>query len=240
MVHVNPDDVVHLRYASQRGYGPMALDRIEVAGDYPLEEVKQRTKNFRFCVERIDDYFSSNPNLSCSVGTFPEKHSVAYCHGGCPGALQEAVHIFRGFDPDVDKKMKKVRYVVGHVNGTLNLADEERVLFVGNCTSWEGEIDGQPVSIKSSYKTVDPLNSKQTASNDLLLKTTTAIVHSLFKKPSRFLHVRGCPVSVAQHVNYLSALANIKNPNFNPSLIGPISLAYWQMRFFRFLNRLFG
>ncbi len=240
MVHVNPDDVVHLRYASQRGYGPMALDRIEVTGDYPLEEVKQRTKNFRFCVERIDDYFSSNPNLSCTVGTFPEKHSAQYCQGGCPGALQEAVHIFRGFDPDVDKKMKKVRYVVGNIDGSLNLADEERVFFVGNCTSWEGKIDGQPVNIKSSYKTVDPMNSKPTASNDLLLKITTAIVHSLFKKPSRFMHVRGCPVSVAQHVNYLSALAKIKNPNFHPSLIVPVSLAYWQMRFFRFLNRFFG
>jgi hypothetical protein len=133
--------------------------------------------------------------------------------------------------------MKKVRYVVGKVDGPLNLADEERVLFAGNCTSWEGKIDGQSVKIQSNYKTVDQVNANQTASNDMILKTVTAIVHSLFKKPSRFIHARGCPLSVAQHVNYLSALAKIKNPNFNPSLLVPVNLAYWQMRFFRFLNR---
>jgi len=237
MVHVNPDDLVHLRYASQRGYGPMALDQIDVAGDYPLEEVQRRTENFKFCVERIDDYFSSNRNLSCTVGRFPEKYSADYCQGGCPGALQEAVHIFRGIDPDIDQKMKKVHYVVGKINGPLNLADGERVLFAGNCTSWEGKIDGKSVKIQSSYKTVDQLNANQTASNDLLLKTATAIINSLFKKSSRFMHAKGCPLSVAQHVNYLSALAKIKNPNFHQSLLIPVNLAYWQMRFFRFLNR---
>ena len=44
---------------------------------------------------------------------FPKAHSLDYCHGGCPGALQEAMHIFRGFNPDVDRQMQKVRYVVG-------------------------------------------------------------------------------------------------------------------------------
>ena len=56
MVSVNPQDVIHLQYASQRGFGPMDLDQIEVGGDYPLAEVQQHTQNFKFCVERIDDY----------------------------------------------------------------------------------------------------------------------------------------------------------------------------------------
>ena len=237
MVRVNPEDVLHLRYASQRGFGPMQLDQIEVGGDYPLTEVQERTRNFKFCVERIDDYFSSTPNLSCTVGTFPETHSADYCRGGCAGALQEAMHIFRGFNPDVDKEMQKVRYVVGKVNGPLNLAEGERVIFAGDCTSWEGEIDGQPVKIESSYKTTGDVDIKKTASNDMLLKTATAIAHALWRRKSRYIHVRGCPLSVAQHVNYVSAMAKIKNPNFDPRLLIPINMAYWQMRFFRFFNR---
>ena len=237
MVRVNPEDVLHLRYASQRGFGPMQLDQIEVGGDYPLTEVQERTRNFKFCVERIDDYFSGTPNLSCTVGTFPETHSADYCRGGCAGALQEAVHIFRGFNPDVDKEMQKVRYVVGKVNGPLNLAEGERVIFAGDCTSWEGEIDGQPVKIESSYKTTGDVDIKKTASNDMLLKTATAIAHVLWRRKSRYIHVKGCPLSVAQHVNYMSAMAKIKNPNFDPRLLIPINMAYWQMRFFRFFNR---
>jgi uncharacterized protein (DUF362 family) len=239
MVNVNPLDVIHLRYASQRGFGPMELDQIEVGGDYPLAEVQQHTQNFKFCVERIDDYFSASRNLSCTVGTFPEKHSSDYCQGGCPGALQEAMHIFRGFNPDVDQEMQKVRYVVGKVDGPLNLAEGERVIFAGNCTSWEGEIDGETVKIESSYKTTKEVNVKNTASNDMLLKTGTALAHALWKRKSRYIHASGCPLSVAGHVNYLSALAKIKNPHFDPRVLIPINIAYWQMRFFRFLNRLF-
>jgi len=108
MVNVDPNDLIHLRYASERGFGPMDLDQIEVCGDFPLPEVQEKTKNFEFCLERIDDYFEDESNLSCTVGAFPEKHSPDYCWGGCPGALQEAMHIIRGFSLDVDKKMQKV------------------------------------------------------------------------------------------------------------------------------------
>ena len=237
MVGVGPQDVIHLRYASQRGFGPIDLERIEVGGNYPLAEVQQRTRNFQFCVERIDDYFRGSRHLSCTVGTFPEKHSSDYCQGGCPGALQEAIHIFRGFDPDVDKKMRKVRYVVGKVDGPLNLADDECVIFAGDCTSWEGDIDGERVKIESSYKSPADVNVKKTASNDMLLKTGTALAHSLWNRKSRYIHARGCPLSVGGHVNYLSAIAKIKNPNFDGRLLIPVNIAYWQMRFFRFLNR---
>jgi hypothetical protein len=71
----------------------------------------------------------------------------------------------------------------------------------------------------------------------MLLKTGIAVAHSLWKRSSRYIHARGCPLSVAQHVNYLSAMAKIKNPNFDSRLLIPINIAYWQMRFFRFLNR---
>lgn len=240
MVRVNPNDLIHLKFASQRGFGPMTLDQIEVGGDYPLEAVQKRTENFKFCVERIDDYFSGTRNLTCAVGTFPEGHSLEYCRGGCPGALQEAMHIFRGFDPDADRKMQKVRYVVGKVDGPLNLAKDEKVIFAGDCTSWEGEIDGEFVKIESSYKSAAEVDEKKSISNDMLLKTTTAVVHSFRKRRSRYVHVKGCPLSVAQHVNYLSAMAKIKNPNFDPRLFIPVNIAYWQMRFFRFLNRFIG
>ncbi len=240
MVGIKPDDITHLRYASQRGYGPLNLDQIEVGGDYPLEAIQQRTRNFQFCFERIDDYFSASRNLTCTVGKFPESHASDYCQGGCPGALQEAVHIFRGFDPDVDKKMRKVRYVVGKVDGPLNLTEGERVLFAGSCTRWQGHIDGEAVNIESSYQAPEKVNVKKTASNDMLLKATKAIAHTLWKRSSRYIHVKGCPVSVAQHVHYLSALAKVKNPNFDPRLLISVNTAYWKMRFFRLLNRFIG
>ena len=237
MVGIDPQDLTHLRYASQRGFGPLTLDHIDLGGDYPLEAVQGHTRNFTFCVERIDDYFSGSRKLSCTVGNFPEAHATEYCRGGCPGALQEAIHIFRNFNPEVGQQMRKLRYVVGTVDQALDLDEDERVIFVGDCTRWQGRIDRKAVNIEGGYKTIAEVNVKKTASNDMLLKTVSALVHTFKQRSSRYIHARGCPVSVAQHVNYVSAVANIKNPIFDRRLLLPVILAYVQMRFFRFLNR---
>lgn len=240
MVHVDPVDLIHLRFAAERGFGPMDLDEIEVGGDFPLDEIQEKTVDFEFCMERIDDYFRDDSNLSCTVGSFPEAHSPDYCWGGCPGALQEAMHIFRGFYPDVDKKMQKTRCVIGRVEGPLDLDEDERIIFAGSCTSWKGKIDGQDVKIESSYKRYREVDENKTKSNDMLLKTFKALWHIWMKRSSRYIHAKGCTLSVAELVNYLSGFAKIKNPHFDLRLLIPLSIAYWQMRFHRFLYRLFG
>jgi len=240
MVHVDPKDLIHLRYASERGFGPMSLDDIEVSGDFPLEAVREKTGDFQFCLENINRYFGEDGNLRCTVGAFPEKHSADYCWGGCPGSLQEAMHIFRAFYPDVEKDMKKVRYVVGRVDGPLELEDDEKVIFAGACTSWEGKINGEDVKIESDYKTTREVDEKKTKSNDMLLKTAKTLWNCLRNRNSRYVHIKGCPISVADHVHYLSAVAKIKNVNFDSRLLVPVNIAYWQMRANRFLNGIFG
>ena len=240
MVHADPKQVMHLKLASQRGVGPMNLDEIDIEGDFPLEEIQARTRSFAFCVERIDGYFKDNSNLSCTVGTFPEAHSPDYCWGGCPGALQEAMHIFRGFYPDVDQKMKKIRYVVGKVDGPLDLAEDEKVIFAGNCTSWEGEIDNKRVHIKPSYKTTSQVDETKTKTNDLLVKTISALYNAYKRIGSRYVHAKGCTLSVAEHVHYLSILAGIRNPNFDPRLSVGLIRSYFQMQVKKVFNRFVG
>jgi uncharacterized protein (DUF362 family) len=240
MVHVDPKDLVHLRFAAERGFGPMSLDQIEVSGDFPLGEVQEKTKNFEFCLERVDSYFKKDSHLSCTVGTFPEAHSPDYCWGGCPGALQEAMHIFRGFDPNVEKEMRKVRYVVGKGEGPIEVAENERVIFAGNCTSWEGSINGQKIKIEGDYKTTEEADTRKTKSNDMFGKMLGALWNCTRNRSSRYIHAKGCPVSVAEHVNYLSSVGKIKNPNFDPRLAIGATLGYWQMRFHRFMHRFLG
>jgi len=240
MVHADPKDVVHLKMAAERGFGPMDLDQIEILGDFPLEKVQEKTRDFGFCMERIDEYFKMDPKLSCTVGTFPESHSPDYCWGGCPGALLESMHIFRLFYPEVDQQMKKIRYVVGKVEGPLDLEDDEKVMFVGDCTSWEGEIGGQKVCIKRRYRKLTDIDETKTKSNDMVLKTVGSIFKAYKSIGSKYLHVKGCTVSIPEHIHYLSALAGIGNPNFHPKLVFGVAMAYCQMRLKKFINRLVG
>jgi len=234
MVNVNPGDLKHLVLTSQRGFGPMDLNEIEVSGDYPLDEIQDKTKNFGFCLHRIDDYFKDNRAVSCTLGDFPENRD--YCWGGCPGALQEAMHVFKGFSPDVEDKMGKVRVVIGKVDGDLNLAKGEKVLFAGDCTSWEGEIDGKKVSIKSNYKAKNQIDESKTKSNDMLLKNLKPMIKQFTPGKKNFIHVKGCTISVADQVHYLSILGKIDNPNYDKRLFFGIVLSYVRMMITRLIN----
>lgn len=238
MVHCDPRQVVHLRLAAERGLGPIELGDIEVTGDYPLEEIQAKTKDFEFLMQRVDDFFNDRSNIRCTVGSFPEAHSRDYCWGGCPGALQEAVHIFRAFDPGVDAKMNKVRYVVGKVEGPLDLEPGEKVFFAGACTSWEGDIHGKHVKIESSYSPSTQKTVHQTKTNDLLYKTAVTLGRCLLGSKD-YVHAPECTLSVADHVHILSYLAGIKNVNFDPSLLLGVNLAYLQMKAHKLASSIF-
>jgi len=240
MVHVDPTDIIHLKLTAERGFGPISLDDIDVGGDYPLEAVRAITGNFEFCMEPINQYFGDTGNLKCTVGTFPEQHSSDYCWGGCPGALQEAMHIYKAYYSDITRRMKKVRYVVGRVEGSLDLDPDEKVMFVGDCTSWEGRIKGEKVAIKSRYRTTSEVDEKKTKTNDMLYKTVKTLIaaYSRLRKP--YSRIRGCTVSVGDHVHHLSVLGKIPNLNFDPTLIFPLNLSYWTMRFMRAFNWITG
>lgn len=240
MVNVDPKDLIHLKIASERGLGPMNLDDIEVLGDYPLEEIQAKTSDFEFCLERIDDYFQESPNLRCTVGEFPETHSPDYCWGGCPGALQEAIHIYKGFYPDIEDRMKKIHYVVGHVKEPIDVKDGEKVIFAGDCTKYKGKLNGDQVEIEGAYKTTDQVSAHKTESNDMVLKIVGGMIHAWGNIFSKHVHVKGCPVSVAKHITYLSAFAKIPDVNFDRRYVFKVNKAYVQMRLARAWNRFFG
>jgi len=234
MVHVDPLDLEHLSLTSKRGFGPISLDDIDVTGDYPLDEIREKTKNFAFCMERIDSYFKNHKAVSCTVGKFPEGRD--YCWGGCPGALQEAMHIFKGFDPGIENKMGRVRVVIGKVDKPLDLEEGEKVLFAGDCTSWEGKIHGKTIKIESSYKKKSEIDEGRTKSNDMLLKNIKPLITRLTQGKKRFIHARGCTISVADQVHYLSLLGKTKNPNYDKRLFFNVTISYLRMVFSRFLN----
>jgi hypothetical protein len=238
MVNIEPASVLHLKHTSERGFGPMDLSQIDLLGDYPLEELQHKNRNFRFFLERVDKYFNNKGNLSCTVGTFPEKHSKDYCWGGCPGALQEAIHIYKTSQPEILDKMHKIRYVVGNVTDDLNLEKGEKVLFTGDCASFNGRINGDHVHIESKYKSSHQVDERHTKSNDMIRKTFLALKNVLFNRNKNYLRAHGCPVSVGDHVHYISSLGGIRNMNFNPKLVFSVNLAYIQMRIHRFINRL--
>jgi hypothetical protein len=74
----------------------------------------------------------------------------------------------------------------------------------------------------------------------MLLKTAKTLWTCFKSRKSRYLHAKGCPISVGDHVHYVSSLGKIGNVNFDHRLLIPVNIAYWRMRINRFWNRFLG
>jgi hypothetical protein len=94
--------------------------------------------------------------------------------------------------------------------------------------------------VRESYERNREPEVSETRSNDMILKVLGALWHGWRRRKSPYLHVKGCPVSVAQHVSYLSSLGGLPNPNFDPRMVFSVNIAYWQMRVHRLLNQWLG
>jgi uncharacterized protein (DUF362 family) len=239
IIGVDPSSVEHIRLAAERGFGTTDLSKIRVTGDVTLEEAKKRAKGFQVGLVRVEKYFEGT-HITAYAGPPPEREHTEYCWGGCPGALEEAIEILRLYDKECDEKMPRMHIVFGAYDGPIDAKPGEKVVFIGDCASWKGNVGGELVQIRSRYKpreTRDPYAAKHDDIYAKMLGVTNALRKA---KKEPHLVLGGCPVSVAEQVLALVSLGKTKNPYFAPDQVVGFSEAYLGWRAVRAFKKLSG
>ncbi|MBM4361984.1 MAG: DUF362 domain-containing protein [Deltaproteobacteria bacterium] len=211
IIGVDPRTVDHIRLAGERGFGPLDLADIRVTGDVPLEVARERGRRFRTGLIRVEKYFEGT-NVSAYAGPPPESEHTDYCWGGCPGAIEEAIEILRLYDTECDKKMPRIHVVFGDYRGPIDAQAGEQVVFIGDCSQWEGELHGKPLQIRSTYRdrsTKDPHHARH---DDIFAKLKAVHRKIADAGPGGVVRLEGCPVGVAEQVLYLALAGGLKNP----------------------------
>jgi uncharacterized protein (DUF362 family) len=238
LIGVNPMDVPHIRLAAERGFGPIELDKITIDGDVSLDAAKERAQGFSVGLIRVEDYFDGTA-IRAYAGP-PPSDSEKYCWGGCPGALEEAIEILRLFDKATDDKLPPMHVVFGNYKGPIHAKEGERIVFLGDCAQFHGDIAGKRVNVESTYvdrSNHDPLDAK----HDDIYAKMFHVTHTLWQdRKQQIIRIPGCPVSVAEQVLVLVQLGGLKNPYFDPSQVLPFNNAYFSWRTRTMLKRLFG
>jgi uncharacterized protein (DUF362 family) len=214
IVGVDPMSVDHIRLAHERGFGPVDLSQITVTGDLTLEEARKQSEGFKAKLIRVEKYFEGT-NITAYAGPPPEPEVTDYCWGGCPGALEESIELVRFFDKRTDRKMPKLHIIFGAYRGPIEAKPGDKVLFMGDCANWEGEIAGEHVKVDSLYRDRATMDPHHAAHEDIFKKMIVVNAHMFKNKRNSHMRLRGCPVSVAEQVLALVNLSGVKNPYFD-------------------------
>lgn len=239
IIGVDPLSVDHIRLAHERGFGPVDLDEITVVGDVTLAQAKARAEGFRVGLIRVEEYFADT-NITAHSGPPPagEGADEEYCWGGCPGAMEEAIEIMRLFDAGTDEKLPRTHIVFGDYRGEIEAGPDDKVVFIGDCATFDGEIAGRAVAIENRYvdrSHKDPLEAKGV---DIFAKMASVERNWFRTRNDQVIEIRGCPVSVAEQVLLLVKLGKLKSPYLDPGQTVPFTSCYLSARTQRALRRL--
>jgi uncharacterized protein (DUF362 family) len=219
IVGLDPGNVAHIRISAERGIGPMSLDEIEIGGDVTLEQAAARAHGFRLTLDKVDKIFNGKSNLTVHAGPPPDAgQGYDYCWGGCPGSLYEDMHVLRALQPNVYHEIKPMHIVFGDWQEPIRPQPGERVMFIGDCARFSGQIRGREVDIPYLYIRRENKDPHTARSHDIIYKTIAAILYWVRHARDPVVRVRGCPSSMAETILYLSLLGRTVNPYLHPRI----------------------
>jgi len=238
VIGVDPLSVPHIRLAFERGFGPVDLSQIDIAGDLSLEDAKRRAHGFRVGLIRVEDYFKGS-SLVAHAGP-PPSNTTDYCWGGCPGAMEEAIEIMRLFDRGTDRKLPRTHLVFGAYAGEIDAKPGERVVFIGDCASYQGKVNGKEVMEISRYVDRSQKDPHSASDVDIFAKIAKTNYRMWRTRSDDVFRMEGCPVSVAEQVLMLVKLGNLRNPYFDASQAVPFLSAYFSKKTHDAIQRILG
>jgi hypothetical protein len=154
--------------------------------------------------------------------------------------MEEVIEILRLVDPECDAKLPRIHLVFGNYKGPLDIRYGEKVVFVGDCVQWEGQLGGQVVKIENLYKdrsTLDPHHAKHKDVYARMLRMAKKLREA---KESPYVRLEGCPVSIGELILLLAELGGVKNPYFDRRQAVGFNLSYLAWRSATLMKRFRG
>ena len=204
-----------------------------------LEQARARAAGFEVGLVRVEKYFEGT-KITAYAGPPPESERTAYCWGGCPGAMEEAIEILRRYDAECDAKMPRMHVVFGAYDGPIDAKPGEKVVFIGDCATWHGTLGEKVVSIESLYKDRSKRDPYTAEHADVYGKMKHVLGKMAATRHEPVVRLEGCPVSVAEQVLALVQLAKTKNPYFAANEVIEFNRAYLSWRAVTAFKRLMG
>ncbi len=165
-----PEDVKHLKIASERGYGSLNLEDIDVSGDVSVEELRARPKGKPRLFQVLSDL-----DTPLTFYSGKAQGTNILCDGGCEGALKGCLGTIEKRRPGSLKNARPGAIVTGVYEGDV-IHPHDTVLLIGRCTKVTGRLEARHIA---------RIRGCPTAARDLFVK-----VPLIFRMPSPMFDIR--------------------------------------------------
>ena len=135
----DPEKVVHLVEAKERGYGSLDIDDVTVSGDITIEELAERVKDVE---SPFQDLSKLDSPLTFYEGTNKESGNI--CYGGCICSIKGTLGTAEKKYPGTLKKAKKAAIVMGWYEGDV-IHPDDTVVLVGSCAGASGKLEAKKI-----------------------------------------------------------------------------------------------
>lgn len=152
IMNYDTKDVAHLVEASERGYGTLDFDDIEVSGDITIEELAAKTGG-------IESPFQDLQKLDIPIKFYEgvNKKTDNICYGGCACSIKGCLGTAEKKYPGTLAAAKEGAIVMGYYKGDV-IHPNGVVAFIGDCTEVEGRLEaGKLVKFKGCPSKVKDL-----------------------------------------------------------------------------------
>lgn len=134
-----PEDVVHLRKASERGYGSINLNDFDISGDVSIDELRAATAHIE---SEYQDIHKVKTPIQFFCGNAPERNE--FCYGGCLAAVKGCLGTVDKRRPGSVANARPGAIVTGVYAGDVVLPGLP-VLLIGDCTKVTGKLEAGKV-----------------------------------------------------------------------------------------------
>jgi uncharacterized protein (DUF362 family) len=151
ILNYEPEEVLHLVEARDRGYGSLDFDEIEVTGDIGIEELSEKTRN-------IESAFQDLQKVKTPIRFYEGINSDTgnICYGGCICSIKGVLGTAEKKYPGTLAAATPGAIVMGHYKGDV-IHPGQPVALIGTCAQVEGNLEaGKIIRLKGCpVKVVD-------------------------------------------------------------------------------------
>lgn len=138
ILNFEPDEIVHLAEARDRGYGTLDFNDIEVSGDVSMDELAEKVSKIDTPYSVQWDVRKVKTPVKFYVGVNPK--TGRECTGGCENALAGSLATSELYWPGLMARLPSMGLVIGYYKGDV-IHPGEKVALIGSCSDVEGNLE---------------------------------------------------------------------------------------------------